>query len=475
MKIKASRADVIWSYVGTFFSLSSSFLLLPFILHFLSGNQIGMWYIFLAINGLVSLFDFGFDPTFARNIAYAWSGAKSLTKIGASQFAEDGTPNIHLLRIIIATSKRLYGMLSLAAFATVGTIGTFYVLHVGHAISFDSLMPAWIIFCIALFMNLYLGYYSALLRGLGAVANINQATFISKAIQFVLSALGLVFGFGLIAVALGFFANGIAFRILCKYSFDTFKLQQTPEWKLSVSRDDVMSTLRLVSFNAVRDGIVAISNYLVTQASSILASLFLTLTQTGVYSISLQLATAVSNISASMIYAYHPTFQSAFLNHDVRTQKKVVSRGLSMLYILTILGTLAVCVAVFPLLRIFKPNSSFSVPFFIGMSIYMFLWQQQSAGASYISDTNNVPYVRAYLVSGLLSVILTVALLMTGRFGVWSLILGPGSVQLSYNNWKWLSEVFRRLRTSLGRSLLDGSQEWMILIKRRFKRGESEK
>lgn len=75
MKIVASKWDIIWNYIGTLFSLSSSFILLPFVLIFLSPSELGLWYVFLAVNGLVSMFDFGFDPTFARNIAYAWSGA----------------------------------------------------------------------------------------------------------------------------------------------------------------------------------------------------------------------------------------------------------------------------------------------------------------------------------------------------------------------------------------------------------------
>ena len=48
VKIKASKMDVIWSYVGTIFSLSSGFILLPFILLFLNNEQVGMWYILLS-------------------------------------------------------------------------------------------------------------------------------------------------------------------------------------------------------------------------------------------------------------------------------------------------------------------------------------------------------------------------------------------------------------------------------------------
>ncbi|WP_102115977.1 hypothetical protein [Lactiplantibacillus plantarum] len=90
MNIKASKTDIIWSYIGTAFSLSSSFLLLPFIMIKLSSDELGLWYVFLAINGLVSLFDFGFDPAFARNVTYAWGGATRLRRVGA-EFTSNST------------------------------------------------------------------------------------------------------------------------------------------------------------------------------------------------------------------------------------------------------------------------------------------------------------------------------------------------------------------------------------------------
>ena len=134
MKIKASKGDVIWSYIGTFFSLSSSFLLLPFVLIKLSGSELGLWYIFLAINGLVSLFDFGFDPTFARNIAYAWGGATKITKLGAEHASSSShLPNYQLLAVLVATSRKLYRRISTLALVLISTFGTFYIIHISHA------------------------------------------------------------------------------------------------------------------------------------------------------------------------------------------------------------------------------------------------------------------------------------------------------------------------------------------------------
>mgnify|MGYP003528499447 CR=1 FL=1 len=72
------KKDVIWSYVATIFMVGSGFFLLPFILHKMPSETVGIWNIFTAITSLVTLLDFGFRPTFARNVSYIFSGVTEL-------------------------------------------------------------------------------------------------------------------------------------------------------------------------------------------------------------------------------------------------------------------------------------------------------------------------------------------------------------------------------------------------------------
>jgi O-antigen/teichoic acid export membrane protein len=470
MHIKASRKDIVWNYLGTIFSMSSSFLLLPFVMLKLTGDELGLWYIFLSINGLVMLFDFGFDPTFGRNIAYAWSGASKLKKTGADFSNGKSGPNYRLLNILITTSKKIYGLISAIAFLMVATVGTIYVFQVSRNISGNNHIIAWMIFSVSLFVNLYMGYFSALLRGVGAVAVINRSMIFSKLAQLVVSVVLLFCGFKLIAVSVGFLLNGFVYRYLCKYGFYQYKnigknLEKLEE---KVTSKQVKEIFQIVSYNAFRDGIVSISNYLTTQSSSIIASLFLGLTQTGVYSISLQFANAVAGISSAMINAYQPTLQSAYVNRDRDLEIEIVSRGMSVLYFLMIVGTICVCLFVFPILSIIKPDTSFSVPVYGMLSLYIFLWQQQAVSAAYISNTNQVPYAWPFVVCSILGVLLTVVTLKFTDLGIWSLIICPGFIQLLFNNWYWLYSVMRRLETNLVHVLLLGSRYWINVVSKKI-------
>lgn len=137
MKIRATKFDFFGTFFGIMFSLGSSFLLLPFILMYLNKSEVGIWYIFIAINGLTSLFVFGFDPTFARNIAYAWSGV-DLTATGAVFVSNNAKINYRLLKLFIFTSRILYAIISSVLLLVVSTVGTMYELYITRHVSETS-------------------------------------------------------------------------------------------------------------------------------------------------------------------------------------------------------------------------------------------------------------------------------------------------------------------------------------------------
>ena len=108
MKITTSRADVIWNYVGTIVSMSSGFILLPLLLAFLTPDELGLWYVFLAISNLTQLFEWGFEPTFARNIVYVLSGARKLTPEGCDADSVKEDVDWHLLSVVFKASKVIF-------------------------------------------------------------------------------------------------------------------------------------------------------------------------------------------------------------------------------------------------------------------------------------------------------------------------------------------------------------------------------
>ena len=105
MQIEIRKMDIIWGYLAQFLNIGVGILILPMILKKLSSQELGIWYIFLAISNLVYLLDFGFLPTIQRNISYVFSGAQELKEEGISKIGKE--INYQLLYDLIAVSKKL--------------------------------------------------------------------------------------------------------------------------------------------------------------------------------------------------------------------------------------------------------------------------------------------------------------------------------------------------------------------------------
>ena len=110
--------------------IGAGVLLLPFILHKMPQETVGIWNIFQTITFLVLLLDFGFRPSFARNISYIFSGVTSLQKEGVQHTTADAKVDYGLLKGTLTAMRRFYRWIALAVFALLATAGTAYFYYI---------------------------------------------------------------------------------------------------------------------------------------------------------------------------------------------------------------------------------------------------------------------------------------------------------------------------------------------------------
>ena len=213
MIIRVTRKDVLWNYLGTFFSMFGNFLLLPFLVRYLTGSELGLWYVYIAVGNLVMLFEFGFNPTFARNFAFCWSGAKELTKEGCVR-SDDDEVDPSLLAHLLAACRMVYRRITAVALVVLVAPGTLYVLSVTGGLDRLDVLVSWCIYGAGVLLNLYYLYYAAMLRGIGSIAADNQIKITARLTQLVVTALLLYCGFGLVGATAGFLANSLIYRVL---------------------------------------------------------------------------------------------------------------------------------------------------------------------------------------------------------------------------------------------------------------------
>lgn len=461
MTFATRTSDVVWNYIGTFFSMASNFLLIPLLLLFLSTEQIGLWYVFTAISGFSQLLEFGFTSTLSRNILYCLNGARRLTKRGFDPFSVEPGIDWHLTRVVLKTSKAIYAAVGLIALAVASTLGSAYIFSVTDGFAIPGSLLSWLVFLVSIFSNLYFLYCLTFLRGIGDVAGENKAKTIARVSQLVVTALLLVAGLGLIAAAIGFFINSILMRLAATWLFSRNMLIRDGLTSDSspVGRDEMRDVFGTVSFVAWRDGVVSLAWYGATQAMSLLCSAFLGLAETATYSVLLQFTNAMYNISSVNIRSSFPAFQAAYVAGDQQVQQDVLSRGISAYVMLYATVTLVVT-AFLPVLGLFKSDFMCDRWLFVGLSVYYFLLSQHSLFCMIIVSMNEIPYFKAYIVTTAFGIALSTLLCGIMGFGSWGLVLGQAIPQLAYNNWRWPKYVLDREELSYRGIMINGICWW---------------
>ena len=439
------KREIIWSYAGTAFLIGAGVLLLPFILHKMPQETVGIWNIFQTITALVLLLDFGFRPTFARNISYIFSGVKKLHKNGVEYASSDSEVDYGLLKGTLIAMRRFYRWMAIGVFGLLATVGTAYFYYILQKYSGDrqDAMIAWIVLVIINSYNLYTLYYEALLTGKGYVKRNQQINIIGQAVYLCL-AIGLIYaGFGLIAIVLSQSVSIIIRRIL------TYKVFFTPELKRRVESAEPQEPKEILSAitpNAVKIGLTQFGGFLVNKSAVLMGSAFLTLDQVASFGITMQVMDVLARCAMVFYQSYMPKLAQCRAEKDLN--------GLKRYYLLCI-GSLWAIFIVGGVLWVFLGNWALDIihsqTYFVPtamlctMLVIGALEHNHSTSAGFIMADNKIPFFIPSLVSGAATVVLLWVFLGPLHMGIWGLILAPGLAQLAYQNWKWPSVVIKEL------------------------------
>lgn len=467
MKIKLSNKDIIWSYIGTIISMGANFVMLPFLMRFLDEQMLGMWYVFVSLGAIATLFDMGFAVTFSRNITYCWSGAKQLKKVDV-EFVENSEPDFRMMKEVLSTCKVIYGILSGTALFLLLTIGTAYISFIDGELTGSMHFIAWAIYAIATFLNLYYGYFASFLRGVGAVDRVNKNTVIARFLQIILTIILLFCGAGIIGACIAYLVYGTAFRLLGKYYFYNYQEigKKLGEIKERTNKKHIQEMLGIVWHNAWQDGIISVTNYICNQVSTLICSAYLSLAQTGVYSIGVQIASSIAQIAGTLYNAYQPELQSSYINNDEQKTRRMMSMIVVSFVCLFLFGTIAFSVIGIPLLRIVEPTAVVSIPVLLGLCMYQFILKFRNCYTSYFSCTNRILYMNGFIVSAILCVALSFVAIGVLNLGVWGLIGAQIISQVVYNLWRWPLLAHREMKLSVGAMMSIGTRECVGIVKR---------
>ena len=439
------KREIAWSYAGTAFMIGAGVLLLPFILHKMSQETVGVWNIFQTITALVMLLDFGFRPSFARNISCIFSGVKALQKEGVVQTTADAEVDYSLLKGTLAAMRRFYRWIAIAVFALLATAGTAYFYYILQKYTGDKqdAMIAWVLLIAINCYNLYTLYYDALLTGKGYVKRCQQINMLGQAVYIGL-AIGLIYaGLGLTAIVASQLVSTIIRRVL------TYRVFFTPELKAHLAvadTQDPKQILGAITPNAIKIGLTQLGGFLVNKSAILIGSAFLTLEEVACYGITLQVMDILARCGTVFYQSYLPKLAQCRAENDLT--------GLRRYYLLCTGSLIAVYMAggaAWLLLGNWALDLIGSQTHFVPtamlcvMLLISTLEHNHAVSAGFIMADNKIPFFIPSLVSGAATVLLLWLFLSPFHWGIWGLILAPGIAQLAYQNWKWPSVVIKEL------------------------------
>lgn len=461
MDINIKKKDLIWSYLSTFTSLTSNIITLPLIVYFLNSEALGLWYVFVSIGAISVLFDFGFTVTFARNITYCWCGVKKLSKSGVIA-VETGNreTDYKLMYNILLTCKRIYFVLSVVLFILLLTVGTYYICHISNGMLGNTHVYAWVIYSIGIFLNLYYNYYGSFLRGVGAIDIANRNMVVSRLVQIIAMLSLLLCNLGILGLSIATVLYGVTFRFLSKKNFYDYQgiRQKLENNKVKFNFEDSLGLFKVVWYNAWRDGIIQLSSYISGQANVLICSLYMPLKETGVYSLSVQIITALASLASVLYSVFQPELQSECANKQIDKIQNTMAKIVPSYTYCYAFGLFMILVVAVPIIHIIKPSMSLDTGMMIAIGFGQYLINLRNCYTSYLSCTNRIIYVKSFIVSSVIGLLLALLFMAILNWGVWGLICSTIVSQLIYNAWYWPYKVHKELNMSITEMFLKGNK-----------------
>lgn len=446
MKQSISHRDIHWGFIAQILNVATGLLLLPMILRYLPPEEVGLWFVFITLAGLAQLLELGFQPTIARNVAYVYAGAQKLDVHGFVSPISNLSINIELLQQLFVAAQKIYLGVSLSALAVLAVIGSVYISTLlGPSAQQSHIIMAWLAFALGYVINFYYGYFNGFLQGRGDVTSVNKVVVVSRLTLIVLASLLLVGGLGLIGVGIASLISSVISRTLASRLFWSGGGTETMALKVpsTMVHNSLISTLWP---NAKKLGWVYLGSFFITRANVLIASSFLGLADAASYGLTFQILATFTTMSSVVFSLNMPHISGDQIR---RQHEKILGKFGSSLAIGWVVYVLS-AILLFSfgsgfLALIGSRTNLLATNLLLVFVVFMFLEMNHSICAGYLSTFNEIPFVRAALISGIGIVIVSVFAVSVCHFGVWGLVLSQGIIQASYNNWKWPQEAARKL------------------------------
>ncbi|MCQ8881320.1 hypothetical protein NQS96_05815 [Pseudoalteromonas shioyasakiensis] len=432
-----------WGYFSRFSSLASSLIIMPFALANFTEAEFSLWMIFVAFYGLIVVFDFGLSSTFSRQMNYVLCGAQTLEKQGVSGEFDKSNINYALFSTVIDSAKFIF--LIIAVLTTlILSFAYFFYLETVASNSGLNIQYEWLLYSVAVVINIFCLMYNALFFGTNNVASIYKVTSYNNIAFFIVAISMILNGYTLIAIAVARVVSAFIYFLASKYEINKYKMLHGYQ---SVTFDKVKPTLLKILPNASRIGVVSLGNFMLTKISILIIAYYFSASDSATYSLALNLFTILSAVSLLYMTVVTPSLNRAMQEKSYQTVKRVQSRVRLVSMLLVVLGCVGISfIGPFLLKLIGSETSLPELSSLLFFSLMILLDVNRQVSMNFIAANNHVPFSKAIVFSGCITLLATIALFELGyQYFILPIIIQI-IVQSTFNNWYWTVVEKRTLK-----------------------------
>jgi O-antigen/teichoic acid export membrane protein len=325
------------------------------------------------------------------------------------------------------------------------TLGTYYIhfLLQNYKGEPQEVYISWGILCVISTYNIFTLYYDSLLKGKGLIKRSLQIVVVGNTVYLVLASLLILKGFGLIAIVSAQASSVIIVRLLSYRSFFTTEISQKINKSFSVEKKEI---LKAITPNSVKIGLTSLAGFMVLRSAIIIGSLNIPLNDIASFSITMQLIGVISGLAGIYAATYQPKIvQFRVLNNKKGIKELYIKSEFALIFSYIIGGAFLLIFGKWGIILIGSKTQLLPTIMILILIIISFLEINHSLAGGILLTKNEVPFFKAALLAGGVTIILLLFLFKYTDIGIWAMILAPGIAQGLYQNWKWPLVVFNEL------------------------------
>lgn len=412
-------------------------LVTPLVLRFFSPAQTSLWFLFLTMNSLTQMADFGFGPTFVRAISYARAGRRTLDA-GEALLSE---PNQELLREIYAVLGNCYARLAVIGGLIALVLGSWALAKpIAQLDTPSEGWGAWAVVWAAALVVFLNSAYAQWLQGMSQVALLRRAEAILAIATTALTAIVLIitreFLWTVAVAALGAIASSFAVRWLGRRS--VCAVEPLPG---TIRSEAVYGFIWPAAW---RSGVGVLACTALIQALGVIYAQLAPAAQVASYLLAMRVMQVISQVSMAPFYSRIPEFATLYAKKERSLLLSAAQPAMAKSYAIFAALVIAMAFISSPLLALIGSRITYVSPaFWMLLGLGLFLERYGAMHLQLYSLSNHILWHQIAPASG--AVIVVCCFLLEPFVGEYAIpvaiiagygaVFGVWAVRLSYNHY----------------------------------------